>query len=446
MSTPANDSTLTTQSAEAFETQFGLQGNTLEALPDPNAAPAGDLAQGEELIDAFDEIRGARDNIDLAKKREARAAARAAREQTAVKPPATAERPVEELLAELDGNDPPSEDELEGDEPGDDRGDGGDDEPDAGGDVDGERAQAILDALVERFPTLKVRFNGNGAEQEATVDDLRKKIAPGYMGQDGVKRTFDEATRLRTEAEELRRGAAETIQAVREDMTDYIREKPADFIEDWVLPIGGIDALRKFVDEAEAVLTEADSNPVLFKMARQNRALTQQMEGLKTLIEGSPRSGQPAPAAAPGKGGGAAPDSGYSALPDDFGFVAGRGYPQEYERAAEVALTIAAKAVGITVGDVVTLWTGEGRKRPVFEVLDSMVATRQADARKAELAANPPLREQPSSTGGKRPKTGFGAAGGKVAAKRGGMPSDREMLEFYGSLTKPGTGGRTARK
>lgn len=387
----AGSAAVVQQDGADFDRDFGLEANEFVEA-EPVAADAEALA---EEADQLQEIEDADDNLDLLQRRQARAErAQERAEKTTRDPfglPSNAEEPEEEAPEAEGAEEEQPESEAEAD-------------PEAeadGEELNAEQAQAYLDHLLEKFGgELKLRYKANGEEKESTLAELRERIAPGYMGQDGVHRTFQQVTQLRQEAEAQRQYAEQVVQAAREDLVGYL-QAPDRYVEDFVLPQGGIEAVARMHEALEKTLREYESDPGTFGLRRQ-------VDGLTRLVQQIAGAGQahaaPAPAAA------AEPDRS-GTVPEDYGFVPGRGYPDAYMDHAFHALKAASKVAGVDVGEVVELWKQGGRTQGVFDVLDGIVAQRRQDAPKVALAAKPPIRALP-----KNPATRAAPAKPKSAA------------------------------
>lgn len=403
---------------EQFDANFGLESNGEPV--DVHEDVAANLQELSDTADRIEEMHGAGDNVELAEKREERRAAKGEKEPS-----------IDDLLADLpqNGEEPAAEDEeLEGK---------GDETPDpatadAGGEggggeeIDAAKAQVMFDAFLEKFgDVVELPFTANGQSQRAKLKEIRETHAPGYMGQDKVHETFQEARRLNEEAQRIKQQGEQAIAALdtgRKALISYVTEDPEGLVEDFVLPRGGIQGAKALHTALEKVLTEYEDSPATFEIRRQNAGLADQVAELRDML----RSGVHRPASPEGEPGRSAAQP--VDMPDDFGFVAGKGYPRGvHEIAATTALKAASKVAGVPFDDVVSTWVNEGRQRPVFDVLEALVETRKADAAKVAASQDPPVR--PRADGGKGgPKRVRGNQG------RGAMPTDAEMNKFFKSL------------
>jgi hypothetical protein len=119
-------------------------------------------------------------------------------------------------------------------------------------------------------------------------------------------------------------------------------------------------------------------------------------------------------------------------MPDDFGFVAGKGYPKEYTPAILAALDTAANAVGKDgewVDGVIKAWKDGGMKEPVTAVLTNMAKVAPADSAKLAATLNPPIVRRPPNKPGTKTTEAQGDRGNRArAAKPGSWESIEKKL------------------
>lgn len=369
--------TTTDVSSDDFEQEFGLE---------PNAAPEAlstDAVEGlNQEVDDQMEDDSEDDNIILLERRNKR------RERVADPTPPegetndSVEGEAEEVTAEAETEE--GEEEAEGED---------ESAEEAAPELSDEQAQEYLDYLMDKFgDKLQLKYRANGEERTSTLKEIRDSVAPGYMGQDGVHRTFEQVTQLRQEAEQMQTEARETIEAAREDLLGYLKE-PHRLIDDFVVARGGVDALRALRDQADTTLEQIDSDPATYRLERQ-------VAGLTGLVQQLANGRQSAETAARPEAEAQEPE-----FPENFGFQPGQGYPKAMIPAAFHALKAAAKVAGVPPNEVLDAWEQDGRQSDVFSVLDAMVAQRARNAPKVERAKQPPIKAMPK---------GRVAAGGKT--------------------------------
>jgi hypothetical protein len=384
------------QSDSSFEKEFGLEANVSNSGEDA-AEPVAGKAQLRELMDHADDIddeTGAEDNLDRLDRKAARKKARDTRPAIDAELVSNNDAADEGEDDDEDLEDPDAEDAPEKDEEADDEAAEDEEQEGEAPKLTAEKAQAALDRLLEEFgDKLEVSFSANGEERRATMKQLREEHAPGYMGQEGVSRTFNEAKRIREEGEAARQEAATAIKETQQELLDYVQKKPLDFIRDFVLPYGGAEAVRGMHDALARTVEQMESDPGTFE-------LRQQVFGLQRTIEQLVSGGQAAKAepAAP------AADRRDTTAPgsdDPYGFIPGPqgGYPPATQRGVQDSLKRLSGAHGIPYETVVARWNERGRDVPIFGVLDQMVATKAADQEKARLAAKPPTKPAPKGEG-----------------------------------------------
>lgn len=375
----------------ASESDLGLEPNETPEAPAEGAEEPTAEALGTEVQDALDDEQED-DNVVLAQRAEERRQARLQSEPGAEGQAAT--EGTEAEGGEAEGGEGGEEAEAgaeEGAEGEEAQGEGGEG-------IDPAQAQAYLDYLLENYgDTLALPFKANGEEKRATLKELREQIAPGYMGQDGVHRTFQEATRAREAAEARAQEVTQIIEAAQRDIRAYA-EAPDKWVDEFLIPQGGVDALRALRDHVEQQLDEIESNPSLFQLRQEMR---REREEFRTLLTQRNGTGQAAEAEPDAKAQGAE----QSQVPEDFGFVPGQGIPQPYVQAAWTALTRASKAVGVDPEAVLDAWERGRKSQDPFDVLTGIVQQRTRNAPKVDLARKPPMKPVPKGGGSGGRKT-----------------------------------------
>lgn len=428
MAGQAQEVETTTTTMEEFEQDTGLKSNDppegaggeegaggLEREDTRNVDEAtGDDRSIEEITGDLLSDEGEYDNVALMEKRREREAAAA--EKAAAKEGEEEETP--------EGSEEPPEGAPEGEEE--------EEEPEEGAPTEGEeeeeteeeeepkgeptgldealadpeKAQAALDRLLEAHPELTIPYSANGEEVREPLSEVRKKAA-GYAGEGEVTRRFQAAKQAETAAQAKLQKAEQIKEQVVETYGKLLDE-PKRFVQDFVMN-SDEEYIRSLHQELTGVVTQMDEDPGTFGIRRElggmKRILSQLVSG-----GGQPGAGgdhEPA-------GAGSTTETEAEETPDtgDFGFVPGRGYPQDQKTAALRTLDVAAKAAGIAQEEVdsvvIPKWEQEGRRRPVFEVLSDVISERYAETRKVETAKKPPKKETPRGTSsnptGKRKK------------------------------------------
>lgn len=428
MAGQAQEVETTTTTMEEFEQDTGLKSND----PAENAGgeeeaggldrettrsvdeATGDDRSIEEITGELLSDEGEYDNVALMEKRrerEAEAAKEAAakeEEEEEEEPPEGEEKPPEATEDEEEEEEeeaPPAEGE---EEEGAAEGEEEEEEP-AGEPIgldealaDPEKAQAALDRLLEAHPDLTVAYRAGGEEVREPVSEIRTKAA-GYAGEGEVTRRFQAAKQSETaatakleKAEQIKEQVVETYSKLLDD--------PKRFVHDFVVN-SEEGYIRSLHQELTGVVTQMDEDPSSFAVMRRlggmERILSQLVSG-----GGQPDAGgdhEPAEA-------GSTTETAAEETPDtgDFGFVPGRGYPQDQKTAALRTLDVAARTAGIGQDEVdsvvIPKWEQEGRRREVFEVLSDVISERYAETKKVETAKKPPKKETPRAPA--RPPTG----------------------------------------
>lgn len=387
-------SATTETTTEAFESEFGLEANTAPEPPAPDGeveaqAEAGAVDEPLDGDPADANLLGAADAAEAVGADEAEAGAAA---ESGAIPEGGAEGDPE--AAEAGAADGGAAGEG---------GEGGE------GELDPAEAQAYLDFLLESLgDQLRFRYRANGEDREVPWSELRDAAA-GYHGQGVVDQQLQEMTHQREAAEASVAEAERIVNEAREDLSGYATE-PQRYLEEFVYPQGGVEAIRAMRDRAEALLESIESDPNGYAMRHEMR---RELEGLRAEL----RQGRDDRQAPEGEPAPAAPAD--SDIPADFGFMPGKGYPKPFVQAAFRALEAASKVAGVDVNQVLDRWEKEGRKQTdPFRVLEEMVAATTRNTPKVALAKNPPARPLPKG------RVGSGGA----APKPSGAPAQRRRF------------------
>lgn len=441
-----------------LEKEFGLEGNA-----PVEQSSSGDEIQGAELAgksadDALETlagrtpdgeidvrtiertisreqlIEGMDDNLAIAEalaKEEAEAAA-AAEEESGADEDGEAEEGGED-----EGGEEGAEAAADADEGGDADGaeaaasdDGGDEGDDAASDADGAdgEEEAGFDAWVEEHLSepadrndlaqslveagAELSFEAEGQTHTLPIKEILQRAA-GFMGQAKVTQTFQEAKRLRTEADTIKSEAERSVteaQATVEAVTRDI-EDPTKF-GTFLVANAELDYLKTMQGVLEGAIHQAEDNPLAFQMMQRMGSL----EGKLDAIANRGTTEKPAPASSQD---GDKPDTSSAAatvdpstIPADRGFSPGEGYPEHLTGIVfgeTRAILEGAAALGVPeakipdMRNVIDAWKAGGRKQPITDVAKGLLQQGQRDSRKRATAKDPPVRKRAK---GGRVKTG----------------------------------------
>lgn len=364
----------TTQDMDSFEAEFGLEANEgIDATDDGDAAVGeGDL---EAAADRFLDMDEDTDNLArLDRLAEAEATDAEDAEDADDEPAEGEDADAEEADVDEEADEDADDEEEDEDE----------DEPVTLADtierMEPERAQALLDALIEKHgDALQLSYRANGEDVSATLRDLRDRAA-GYAGQAEVDRMKHAVQQEQQKVESLwgeLEQAYQGIQQQRQVLQGYVQQDPKGFVNDVLMQHSTPEYMRQLRDQLEVTIENIERDPYAFEQGRKLNKIEQTLQQL--IGGGQARQGNPQSADQPVQ----QQDAG---VPDDFGFIPGQGYPRAYTQVAFRALSTAADAVGVDVDDVLDAWEAEGKKEPAEAVLRRMVRQRFAETDKVQAA------------------------------------------------------------